>query len=499
MAFIYGAAYYEYAFPNSWVPIHVSYMPYMKNNYPIIGDYRYYPITFFVYNRLTFDEETTMFNELISDAYNVWWKELPDINKTEVRAKIGPIILVDTFHAYANSIWETPINKKNPAKRYDTKFNYYRKFYMPYASSIYCYYHRKYYDKDPIAALTNISSIVVIYVPTSPALVRIVGYDPKSKSPIVSSALVLSILNNNGKLAQIVLLNPFKFANMYDKYRGKMPDILVLLSPGAGLTDGDYSVLKSLGYKWPGKWVSLAELFHRMGAKVVVATKLLPDTYKYFKVKTGNNKYMYFDTSSSFPYVARPWLRGFLYYLGRGYTVEKAALQALNDLGDKTQLWYYYIKSLITSSNITDAITEMISELYKLVNKAQVISDTIDALIDVMMILTLRASLLHPDSVKEIIEDYYKEIILDTWKNFLVKYYNQKVSNLNQITKELINILEGILVSFQFDDPDTAKKILDQLTSSQQPLEITIVGMKDYKLITDGAQDPPSDGNHYFI
>ncbi len=500
---IYGGAYYEFVHPNSWTPIYVRYTPYVNGRYLLDGkQYRYYPISFFVYNRLTFDEENTMFSELIDLASPLLDKSLYYVEGYDQPAKIGPILLVDVFHAYSNAILNSPVNMSKVFERYDDKYNNYNTRYKPFAETI-SYYNDASYnnERDPIAVLTNLSSIAVFYVPTDPNLIATIGYDPRNNIYIVSSALLLSILNNNDKLAELVYLNPFKYMYMFNERRGGMPDIVVLLSPAAGLTDDDYNFLQNIGYKRHGGWISLPELFRRMGAKVVVGVKIVPDTFKYIKIETGNNKAKYIDTQSVFPYIARPWLENFLDYLSDGYTVKEAAIQAVKHMeyhqGEIFYTWHHYMQSLLSSSDIVKEIPNLIQTLIENVKKAGKISALIDILINVMFMIPTRINdLMYPKEVTKILKDYYN-FVFEAEKNFIEKYYDKSVSGIPNI---VVYQLRYILRSFIINNSDIMSKILFHISPFTHPLSVTIYGWEDYKL---GAVQSPSsgdgDGEHFIL
>ncbi len=380
-AYIYGDAYEEYLHPYTKdVDMYIGYTP-VKYRYGYEDHVRYYPVSFFVYNRWTFYDEATMFTNLINYGYYLLGKRLNHYNIYDnVREPVlGPIIIVDTFHAYANSIWRAPTTDRRDKvfQRYDVPDNYYNKWYKPFTSEILYEISGLHYDykHDPLGAITNISGIAVFYLPTSPYIVAPIGWDKRSNKPIISSALILSIVNSReqDRLAQIVYLNPMMFVHLENKYHGKIPDVIVLVSPAAGLNDEDIEEIKQYYPGLKGEWIPITKLLHDLGARVVVGIKVLPDTYKFYRYKTGKNVYKYLDTAPFFPYLANDWLQIFFQYLSKGYTVKESAQLARDSVisSGKANKWHQFMLVLNWTSSQTNTIINLISTVAELIYNSE--------------------------------------------------------------------------------------------------------------------------------
>ncbi len=241
---------------------------------------------------------------------------------------------------------------------------------------------------DPIIYATESSSIVVYYMPAILGYNRYfvtsieVGKDPSKGKTILTSGLVLSIINYDTRpghlMNKYLILNPLSFKyniDFYNKYKIKPPDLVILISPSAGLTEDDYNYLKKHNLvPTSGEWVSLPQLFIDDGVKAVIATRMLPDILrlKYRIIKMHNNTAtMLTDTFSTFSYIANDVLVKIFEYLSKGMNVGDIVRLINTDINGADNIINYkylslkdYYNYLILQTNIIHEMEKYIMALY---------------------------------------------------------------------------------------------------------------------------------------
>ncbi len=371
---------------NPYTPIyHEGYEGFI--NYHSTSTTKYFPLTMFLYNRPTFIDEKTTFMTIVQAARPLIGKKLLTIKGLEQPAKIGPLFVVDAFHIYAASIQYTPISYQSPNAYYWYNNNYHQyrsamTMVSNYIDSIYIQ------SMDPIIYATESSSIVVYYMPAILGYNRYfvtsieVGKDPSKGKTILTSGLVLSIINYDTRpghlMNKYLILNPLSFKyniDFYNKYKIKPPDLVILISPSAGLTEDDYNYLKKHNLvPTSGEWVSLPQLFIDDGVKAVIATRMLPDILrlKYRIIKMHNNTAtMLTDTFSTFSYIANDVLVKIFEYLSKGMNVGDIVRLINTDINGADNIINYkylslkdYYNYLILQTNIIHEMEKYIMALY---------------------------------------------------------------------------------------------------------------------------------------
>ncbi len=371
---------------NPYTPIyHEGYEGFI--NYHSTSTTKYFPLTMFLYNRPTFIDEKTTFMTIVQAARPLIGKKLLTIKGLEQPAKIGPLFIVDAFHIYAATIQYTPISYQSPNAYYWYNNNYHQyrsamTMVSNYIDSIYIQ------SMDPIIYATESSSIVVYYMPAILGYNRYfvtsieVGKDPSKGKTILTSGLVLSIINYDTRpghlMNKYLILNPLSFKyniDFYNKYKIKPPDLVILISPSAGLTEDDYNYLKKHNLvPTSGEWVSLPQLFIDDGVKAVIATRMLPDILrlKYRIIKMHNNTAtMLTDTFSTFSYIANDVLVKIFEYLSKGMNVGDIVRLINTDINGADNIINYkylslkdYYNYLILQTNIIHEMEKYIMALY---------------------------------------------------------------------------------------------------------------------------------------
>ncbi len=505
-AYIYGDAYEEYLNSHGEsTDIYISYPP-LKYTQGYCDNIRYYPVSFFVYNRWTFYDEATMFEYLIGAGHEVLGKELVHYTVYDNTKKpiLGPIFIIDSFHAYANNIWSSPTtdNISKVFQRYDAPGNNYNVWYKPFAGAILSEIAGLEYDykHDPLGAITNISGIAVFYLPTSPNIVAQVGWDKRSNKPIISSALILSIVNSreHNRLAQIVYLNPMMFVHLENKYHGKIPDIVVLVSPAAGLDDEDLEEIKQYYPGLKGEWIPITKLLHDLGARVVVGTKILPDTYDLLPIQTSQNTLKYNDTPPFFPYITNDWLQLFFQYLSQGYTVEQSATWAASSVNyEKENDWYTFIQAVNWSSYQLDKIIEATERLRNLINESLKISELVllyeNGIYNFITSLDLLAAA-EEYKLEEIVKEYYYQV-LESSSKILIKYTINKTETFYKNAIQGFEELISMFIAGRHNEKLFQHLIINSMYGDC--FSVTIIGNGNYHLNDPDPPDPPGgDGHH---
>ena len=483
---------------NPYTPIyHEGYEGFI--NYHSTSTTKYFPLTVFLYNRPTFIDEKTTFTTIVQAAQPLIGKDLQTITGYEQPAKVGPLFIVDAFHIYAASIQYTPTSYQSPETYYWYNTNYHQ--YRSAMTTVSNYVGIPYpYTKDPMIYATNVSSIVVFYLPSTLGLNRNnyvvnIGKDPYRNESIITAGLVTSVVNYNtdpsNTIATYYVLNPLRFRYMYNSYRLTMPDIIVLISPAAGLTEEDYNYLKNHNVPVPtdGVWISLPELFVEAGAKTVIATRMLPDIYQI----------MLTDTQSTFSYIANDVLVKIFNYLSQNMKVEDVINKVNQDINgaDNTIYTEYtnlkdYYGYLILQTEIIQQIETYIIDIYNAVKRINNIPNP-ESLSDLMSTWINDIDEAISELQDAMYGSYYGAIDVVSNVKLLFEDWSSIVEDaIAEACEQLVIIALGVFDMFQLGPFDTTiwQNLVDHFMASGT-YGLIGAGNTDYSL-GDTINPPPS-------
>ncbi len=205
----------------------------------------------------------------------------------------------------------------------------------------------------------------------------------------------------------------------------------VMMGQVAGLIDEDFELLKQF-LPWSYftsayyAWIPMVELLHDAGAKVVVATRFLPDTFKLLPVNISGSNIIRMGTKSLFPYIAHPWLTSFMEKLSQGKTIKQIVDELNEEIADPYKelgIIYGnikdYIDYLIWGGSIINGLYNTIYDILDKINESSKWIGLIDRLINAYMdVASLFSKNKDYSAIATLFNDYYLQIF-DYYKTWL--------------------------------------------------------------------------------